>query len=73
VKPGARGDGFVETVEGVTRRARRSANFLIDAESHLKAALAGFHGGVSDAGEGGGGQAMIARLIRWSAGNSCWS
>jgi Cu(I)/Ag(I) efflux system membrane fusion protein len=44
VKPGARGDGFVEIAEGVKEGEQVviAANFLIDAESNLKAALAGF-------------------------------
>jgi membrane fusion protein, copper/silver efflux system len=44
VKPGARGDGYVEIVEGVIagEQVVVTANFLIDAESNLKAALAGF-------------------------------
>ena len=43
VKTGARGDGFVELREGVSagERVVVSANFLIDAESNLKAALQG--------------------------------
>jgi Cu(I)/Ag(I) efflux system membrane fusion protein len=49
VKLGRRGDGYVEIREGVTagEGVVVSANFLIDAESNLKAALKGF----SDAGE----------------------
>lgn len=44
VKLGARGDGYVEVREGVTEGEPVvvSANFLIDAESNLKAALKGF-------------------------------
>ena len=40
----ARGDGFVEIAEGVKdgEQVVVAANFLIDAESNLKAALAGF-------------------------------
>jgi len=47
VKSGARGDGFVEILEGVSEGEPVvvSANFLIDAESNLKAALAGFGAG----------------------------
>ena len=43
VKVGIRGDGYVEIREGITARDRvvTSANFLIDAESNLKAALQG--------------------------------
>jgi Cu(I)/Ag(I) efflux system membrane fusion protein len=48
VKLGRRGDGYVEIREGITEGEPVvvSANFLIDAESNLKAALKGF----SDAG-----------------------
>jgi Cu(I)/Ag(I) efflux system membrane fusion protein len=44
VKLGRRGDGRVEIKEGVTENDKVvvSANFLIDAESNLKAALQGF-------------------------------
>src|SRR6516164_8068345 len=44
VKLGVRGDGFVEILHGVSQSENVvvSANFLIDAESNLKAALAGF-------------------------------
>jgi membrane fusion protein, copper/silver efflux system len=44
VKPGARGGGFIEIKEGLTpgERVVVSANFLIDAESNLKAALKSF-------------------------------
>lgn len=44
VKLGVRGDGFVEVTEGlaVGDLVVTSANFLIDAESNLKAALKGF-------------------------------
>lgn len=47
VKVGARGDGFVEIREGVTEGDRLvvAANFLIDAESNLKAALRGLTNG----------------------------
>ena len=43
VKTGARGDGYVEIKEGVTEADKVviAANFLIDAESNLKAALQG--------------------------------
>jgi Cu(I)/Ag(I) efflux system membrane fusion protein len=48
VKLGHRGDGYVEVREGISdgEPVVVSANFLIDAESNLKAALKGF----SDAG-----------------------
>lgn len=44
VKLGARGDGYVAVLEGVFEHEAVvvSANFLIDAESNLKAALSGF-------------------------------
>jgi Cu(I)/Ag(I) efflux system membrane fusion protein len=47
VKIGARGGGFAEVLEGVSagERVVISANFLIDAESNLKAALEGFAAG----------------------------
>ena len=44
VKVGMRGDSYVEIAEGVKagENVVVSANFLIDAESNLKAALSGF-------------------------------
>jgi len=44
VKVGARGDGTVQILEGLVdgERVVTSANFLIDAESNLKAALQTF-------------------------------
>ncbi len=44
VKLGARGDGYIEVLEGVKagETVVVSANFLIDAESNLKAAFSGF-------------------------------
>ena len=44
VKPGPRGDGYTEILEGVNEgeEAVTSATFLIDAESNLKAALQAF-------------------------------
>jgi len=47
VKLGRRGDGRVEIVEGLSEgdKVVASANFLIDAESNLKAALQGLAGG----------------------------
>jgi Cu(I)/Ag(I) efflux system membrane fusion protein len=46
VKLGMRGDGFVEVIDGLKEGEHVvvAANFLIDAESNLKAALAGFSG-----------------------------
>lgn len=54
VRLGARGEGYVEVREGVKEGERVvvSANFLIDAESNLKAALGSF-----GAGKGGDGAA----------------
>ena len=47
VKVGARGQGFVEITEGIAEgdRVVVAANFLIDAESNLKAALRGLTSG----------------------------
>ena len=47
VKLGQRGDGYVEVLEGVKagEKVVVSANFLIDAESNLKAAFSSFGGG----------------------------
>jgi hypothetical protein len=44
VKLGLRGDGFIEVRDGVKdgEKVVVAANFLIDAESNLKAALSGF-------------------------------
>lgn len=49
VKPGRRGGGYVEVREGLDEGERVvvSANFLIDAESNLKAALKSFSGAES--------------------------
>lgn len=51
VKLGIRGDGYVEVLEGVKagEAVVVSANFLIDAESNLKAALSGFGQGAQGA------------------------
>lgn len=45
IKVGGRADGYVEVLEGVKEGEKVvvRANFLIDAESNLKAALQGFH------------------------------
>ncbi|UCG98064.1 MAG: efflux RND transporter periplasmic adaptor subunit [Burkholderiales bacterium] len=53
VKLGARGDEFVAITEGVREGERVvvSANFLIDAESNLQAALGGLSGGTDVAGK----------------------
>ena len=47
VKVGLRGDGYVEITEGIKAgdSVVVAANFLIDAESNLKAALSGFIAG----------------------------
>lgn len=59
VKLGMRADGYVEVLEGVQagEAVVVSANFLIDAESNLKAALVGFGHGTHGAGTGGEEQA----------------
>ena len=59
VKLGRRGGGFVEVTEGVLEGEAvvTSANFLIDAESNLKAALKGFAGGAQPAQPAGAGEA----------------
>jgi Cu(I)/Ag(I) efflux system membrane fusion protein len=51
VKLGMRGDGYVEVLEGVKagEAVVVSANFLIDAESNLKAALGAFSAGTGGA------------------------
>jgi len=51
VKLGARGDGYIEVLEGVKagELVVVSANFLIDAESNLKAAFSGFGQGAEAA------------------------
>jgi RND family efflux transporter MFP subunit len=57
VKLGARGGGFVEVLSGVKdgEAVVTRANFLIDSESNLKAALSGFNAGKNtDAGGGTG-------------------
>ncbi len=53
VKTGARGDEFVAVTEGLKEGERVvvAANFLIDAESNLKAALSGLVGGTDTAGK----------------------
>ena len=68
VKVGARGSDYVEIRDGVAEgdRVVVAANFLIDAESNLKAALQSMAG---QRGRRRGETAMIARLIGWSARN----
>ena len=60
---GRRGDGRVEITDGLadSDQVVVAANFLIDAESNLKAALQGL--------DRAGRRQMIARLIAWSARN----
>ncbi|MET4384907.1 Cu(I)/Ag(I) efflux system membrane fusion protein [Bradyrhizobium sp. F1.4.3] len=64
VKLGRRGDGYVEIRDGLAEGDAivTSANFLIDAESNLKAALKGFADPSNTQGTGvSGGQAMGAK------------
>jgi len=60
VKLGRRGGGYIEVREGLAdgEAVVTSANFLIDAESNLKAALKGFAEGTSPATDAGSGRAM---------------
>lgn len=62
VKLGARADGYVEVLEGVKEGERVvvSANFLIDAESNLKAALGAFGHGAHGSKPGEDGQVTPA-------------
>lgn len=55
VKLGARADGYVEVLDGIQagENVVVSANFLIDAESNLKAALGSFGGHAADGGAPG--------------------
>ncbi|MCK1739827.1 efflux RND transporter periplasmic adaptor subunit [Bradyrhizobium sp. 139] len=57
VKLGRRGGGYIEVRDGLTdgEAVVTSANFLIDAESNLKAALKGFAEGAPRAAEAGSG------------------
>ena len=59
VKLGSRGEGFVEIVSGVTdgESVVTRANFLIDSESNLKAALSGFSADKNTSGAGAAGTA----------------
>ena len=59
VKIGVRGDGFIEIAEGIEvgESVVVAANFLIDAESNLKAALAGFTADAADPAQHGKGHA----------------
>jgi RND family efflux transporter MFP subunit len=51
VKLGARSDNYLQVLDGLTdgEQVVTSANFLIDAESNLKAAIAGFGAAAADA------------------------
>jgi len=67
IKTGMRADGYVEVKAGVKAgdQVVVRANFLIDAESNLKAALGGFgHGGHGDAKKPAAGSAASAQLHR---------
>jgi RND family efflux transporter MFP subunit len=73
VKLGARGDTHVEIVEGVKdgEPVVVAANFLIDAESNLKAAVGGFgssgHNGHGEAGQGGASAGKAAKSVSHQA------
>jgi RND family efflux transporter MFP subunit len=70
VKLGARSENYLEVLSGLREGERvvTSANFLIDAESNLKAAIAGFG---SSAGSAAGGAAMAsAGAVNSSTGNA---
>jgi Cu(I)/Ag(I) efflux system membrane fusion protein len=56
VRTGTRGDGYVQIRDGLKdgERVVVSANFLIDAESNLKAALSGFGSGKASGDSSGG-------------------
>ena len=60
VKVGSRGDGFVEILSGVNDgdSVVTRANFLIDSESNLKAALSGFTADKNAAAGGGAGPSV---------------
>ncbi|MBW7973306.1 efflux RND transporter periplasmic adaptor subunit [Bradyrhizobium sp. BR 10289] len=60
VKLGRRGGGYIEVRDGLAdgEAVVTSANFLIDAESNLKAALKGFAEAAPQASDAGPGQAM---------------
>ncbi|MEI9983548.1 MAG: hypothetical protein WDN69_10275 [Aliidongia sp.] len=69
VKLGIHGDDRVQVLDGIKPgdRVVVSANFLIDAESNLRAALQGFADGAKPAEQGA--RAMIGRLIELCARN----
>jgi Cu(I)/Ag(I) efflux system membrane fusion protein len=64
VKLGLRGDDHVEVKEGVREGEQVvvAANFLIDSESNLKAALGGMAGGMQEAKPGGVGHQAMGTL-----------
>ena len=64
VKLGMRGDGYVEVLDGIREGEEVvvSANFLIDAESNLKAALSTFGGDQSKPGSAPGSQTGAAQV-----------
>lgn len=63
IKAGMRGDGYIEVRGGLKRGEEVvvRANFLIDAESNLKAALAGFGEGGAKPGAGSAASAALHR------------
>jgi Cu(I)/Ag(I) efflux system membrane fusion protein len=71
VKLGARGDEHVAVVEGVKEGERVvvAANFLIDAESNLKAALGGMTGGADVAGSKQVTHSAVGTLDDFDAGS----
>ena len=62
VKLGAHGDGYIEVLDGIKagEKVVVSANFLIDAESNLKAAFSGFGQGAEGAKQDATGEAKPA-------------
>jgi Cu(I)/Ag(I) efflux system membrane fusion protein/cobalt-zinc-cadmium efflux system membrane fusion protein len=62
VKLGARSDNYLQVLEGLTdgEQVVTSANFLIDAESNLKAAIAGFGAAATDAPAQAGGMGSMS-------------
>jgi len=71
VKLGARGDEYTAITEGVKEGERVvvSANFLIDAESNLKAALGGMAGGADVAGKKQVTHSAVGTLDDFDAGS----
>jgi Cu(I)/Ag(I) efflux system membrane fusion protein len=65
VKTGARGDSAVEILDGLEAgdEVVVAANFLIDAESNLRAAIGGLGGRTGQAGQGGGTPAASAPAV----------